>query len=46
MPGKLNLHAPGDEPFPAALTPAGQYRSAALGFHPRAKSELELSRAF
>ena len=46
MAGKLNLNTPRDEPFPAALTPAGQYRSAALGFHPRAKSELELSRTF
>jgi hypothetical protein len=45
MSGKLDLHTPGDEPFPTALTPAGQNRSATLGFHPRAKSELELPRA-
>jgi len=46
MAGKLNLHPPRDEPFPTALTSAGQYRSSTLGFHPRAKSELELPRTF
>src|SRR6516165_11366554 len=45
MSGKLNLNPLGNEPFPTALTPTGQYRSSTLGFHPRAKSELELPRA-
>jgi hypothetical protein len=46
VPYVVQFHAAGDQSLPASLTPPGQNRSSAFGFHPGAEAELTLSGAF
>jgi hypothetical protein len=42
----MQFHSSGDQSLPASLTPPGQNRSSAFGFHPGAEAELALPGAF
>jgi len=42
----VQFHPARNQTFPASLTPPGQSRSSAFGFHPGAEAELAFPGAF